>query len=175
MLDECDLVEDGALDARDLTGVVVATALLEPFERLPLPSRLAQGVATGVDLGVVTVEVERARLTRLSDTLEVGLVGDQLARIDGSRGSGPLRGERARELLAGHPQAIGAARPPGHRPGQLLLGEILAALAQGTQALEGKAKRAHGRGSRRRPPELERLDEYSSGLVASAAAGRLTV
>lgn len=145
MLGQGDLVEHGAFGTRERTLVIGAATLFEPFERLPLPRGLAQRVDPRADLGVVAVEVELSSLLRLLHSLQVGLGGEQIGGAGGAaRGRGTLRGERADDLVAHRAQPLGAARLPVQRPGKLLLGEILAALAQRPQAFQGKAERRHG-------------------------------
>ena len=145
MLGGGDLVEHGALRARDGARVVGAAALLQPLERLPVSRGFAQRVDARADLGVVAVEVEAAGLARLLDPLQVRLRGEQVGGAGGAaRGGGALRGKRAGDILAHRAQPLGAARLAVQRPGELLLGEVLAALAQRTQALQGEAERRHG-------------------------------
>jgi len=145
VLGQRDLVEHGALGARDGALVVGAAAFLQPLERLPLPRGIAQGIGARADLGVMTVEVELARLMRLLHPLQVRLGGEQIGGTGGAaRGGRALRGERAHHLVAHRTQPLGAARLAVQRPGELLLGEVLAALAQRPQALQGKAERRHG-------------------------------
>ena len=83
MLDQRDLVEHGALGARDGALVVGAAALLQPLERLPLAGGLAQRVAARADLGVMAVQVELARLAHLLHPLQVGLVRREVCGLAG--------------------------------------------------------------------------------------------
>jgi hypothetical protein len=81
-----------------------------------------------VDLGVVAVEVELAGFARMLDPLQVGLRGEQISGAGGAaRGCRALRGERAGDLVAHGAQPLGAAGLTVQRPGELLLGELLAA------------------------------------------------
>jgi len=145
MLGQGDLVEHGALGARDGALVVGAAALLQPLERLTVASGLAQRLAARADFGIVAVEVELADFARLLHPLQVSLVG---CEVDGARrpgrGGRALCGERAGDLIAHRAQPLGAARLAVQRSGKLLLGKILAALAQRAQALQGKAEGRHG-------------------------------
>ena len=145
MLGGGDLVEHRAFGAGDGAIVVGAAALLQALERLALPRGLAQRVATCPDFGVVAVKVVLAGLANLLHPFEVGLVGGEVggARRPSGRGRA-LRVERAGDLLAHRTQPLGAALLAVQRTGKLLLGEILAALAQRPQALEGEAERRHG-------------------------------
>lgn len=173
MLDERDLVERHGLGARLGTGVVGATTLLQALERLALAGRFDEGVTARRDLGLMAVEIELTGLTRLCDALEVGLLGDQVLPAQRRGRRGPLSFERAAQLLAHRPQAIGAARPPGHRPGELLLGKVLTTLAQCAQTFEGEAERAHGPGSRPPDPELYLLDGCLTAALPQPAAAAL--
>lgn len=179
MLDERYLVEDRVLRARLGAGMVGAAALLQALERLPVAGRLAQRVAAGGDLRLVAAEVQLAGLAGLRDALQVGLVREQVVRADGLGRGRALGGESARQLLAHRPQAIGGARVPGQRPGELLLGEILTALAQGAKTLEREAERTHDLVGRPSPADLDPLDRClkpryliwcGSGTAAPAGA-----
>lgn len=170
MLGQGDLVEHGALGACDGTVMVDATALLQPLERLALASGFAQRVAARADFGVVAVEVELTRLAHLLHPFEVGLVRSEIRDVRSATGSRrALRGERTRDLLAHRTQPVGAVRLAMHRAGELLLGEILAALTQRPQALQRKTERRHEPGSRTGPRELEGLDGRSSSARPATA------
>lgn len=145
MLGQGNLVEHGALGARDGTFVIGAATLLEPFERLALSGGLAQRVGARADLGVVAVEVELAGLVRLLHPFQIRLGGKQVGGAGGAAGgSRALRGKRAGDLVAHRTQTFGAARLTVQRPGKLLLGKLFATFAQRPQALQGKAERRHG-------------------------------
>src|SRR6185312_15960263 len=122
--------------------------------------------AARADFGVMADEVVLSGLAHLLHPLQVRLVSREIGDARAAAGRGrALRGERAGDLLAHRAQPFGAALLAVERPGKLLLGEILTALAQRPQAFEGEAERRHDPGSRPGPRVLEGLNGCTSAVA----------
>jgi hypothetical protein len=141
---ERDLVHLRALGAGDLTGVLLAAALLQAGERAVLAGGMDERGAAGVDLRVAAAEVQGGGLLGALRALEVGLHRKQV------RG-GHRRGTAAHvtgsvDALGGGLELLGTAALTGDAGGELLGALLLRAFAQCPDALEAKLEGtgAHG-------------------------------
>jgi hypothetical protein len=132
-----DLVEDTALATARLVFVLGALALLEALEHLMVPGREAQLRAAADNVGFVLLELVRAVCA-----LRLDVLGEHLAcvKLGGAYSAGvacrqALLGADPLEVGIHRTQALLAAIQPLDGLRELLPGQILAALAQGTDAL----------------------------------------
>jgi hypothetical protein len=135
---ERDLVEPDAREALDLEAVLGGAALLEALERLAVAGGGGEKLAVAGDLDVVLLHVLALCGRRALGALEVCLQLDQLGGAD-RRGRGlQLRGPGLLDALLGVAQRVLRRALARHRTRKLLLGEVLAPLAQVTDLLESK-------------------------------------
>jgi hypothetical protein len=153
---ERELVHDGALDARDLHGVLIAAALLEAGERAVLAGGVDERVAAGVDLRLTAAEVQRGRVLGALRALDVGLHREQVGATGLRRRAAILAG--LRDALGGRAQLLLATPVVRDARGQLLGRALFRTLAQGTHTLEAKLEGtgAHETRDRRGRGDLKR-------------------
>ncbi len=112
-------------------------ALLEALEHAVLAGGLAElAVALG-DVGLVAAQLQRFADALRLDALDERLASAQLLGVDRRRGAGrdALLGEYSLEVGVDGIQAMLAAAQARNGLRELLSGDVLAALAQGADAL----------------------------------------
>ena len=145
---EGELVHDGALDAGDGHGVLLAAALLQAGERTVLAGGVDERVAAGVDLRLAAAEVQRGSVLGMLRALDVGLHREQVGAAGLGGRAATLTG--LGDALGGGAQLLLTALVMRDARGELLGGTLLGALAQGTYTLEAKLEGtgAHETGDR---------------------------
>ncbi len=122
--------------------------LFEALEHLVLAGGGRELGAPVLDLRLALNQLLRVGAALCLDPLQEGLACDQFAGVEGARlgGDAALFEVRGLQVLLDAAQLVLRARAQGDRLGELLLGELLLALAYGTHAFEAKAKRGtvHG-------------------------------
>lgn len=128
--------------AARLAQVLGAMALLQALEHLSLASHFAQlGVTVG-NLGLVVCQLARAGAALGLDMLDEGLTGVQLRGAHSGAGAycQTLLGACVVEVCLYRAQVIEARRALRDGLGECQPGHVLAALAQGTDALQSETE-----------------------------------
>ncbi len=122
--------------------VLSTLAILQALEHLPLARRLAEfDIAVG-HLAVVALELAQTGDALGLDVLDEGLAGLELGCRGGGRGSGgsALQGAGLLEVCLHLLEVRATVRAAAQRLRERLAGNVLPALAQGTDTLQTEAE-----------------------------------